>query len=98
MLLHPAGRVPCNDMSTPSRSYSVRRGSDIGAAVAEARRARGLTQADLASELGVARAYLAAMETGRTNRLIEHLLRALRRLGAEVTITWPTSERERADG
>ncbi len=98
MLIHPDGKLDCNGMSTFSRSYSVRRGSDIGAAIAEARHARGLTQAELASELGVGRAYLAAMETGRTNRLIEHLLRALRRLGAEVTIAWPTTNAERTDG
>lgn len=90
--------VDCNYMSTPSRSYSVRRGGDIGAAIAEARRARGLTQSQLANELGVGRAYLAAMEAGRTNRLIEHLLRALRRLGAEVTVTWPTTNVEHSDG
>ena len=62
MLIHLDGKLDCNGMSTFSRSYSVRRGSDIGAAIAEARRARGLTQAELASELGVGRAYLAAMD------------------------------------
>lgn len=98
MLVHLEPQLDCDCMSTSSRSYSVRRGSDIGAAVAEARRARGLTQAELASELGVGRAYLAAMETGRTNRLIEHLLRALRRLGAEVTIAWPATNAGRTDG
>lgn len=49
----------------------------------------------LASQIGVNRAYLAAMEGGRSNRLIDHLLRALRRLGADVTVTWPAAK-ERA--
>jgi HTH-type transcriptional regulator/antitoxin HipB len=86
-------------MVTPSRSYAVRRGADLGAAMAEARRARGLSQAELAALLGVERSYVAAMERGRTNRLMEHLLRALRRLGAEVVVTWPAPGREeRSDG
>jgi transcriptional regulator with XRE-family HTH domain len=72
-----------------SRHYEVRRGGDFGAAIAEARRERGLTQAELAGQLDIGRAYLAAIESGRANRLIEHLLRALRRLGAEVIVTWP---------
>ena len=75
-------------MST-QRSYEVSRGGDFGAAIAEARRERGLTQAELAGQLDIDRGYLAAIESGRTNRLIEHLLRALRRLGADVTVSWP---------
>lgn len=76
-------------MST-QRVYEIKRGSDLGTAVAEARRTRGLTQAELAEQLGITRSYLAAIESGRANRLIEHLLRALRRLGADVTVTWRT--------
>lgn len=76
-------------MDTPTRSYVLRKGSDLGAAVSEVRRDRGMTQAQLAELMGVERPYLASMESGRSNRLIEHLLRALRRLGAEVTVTWP---------
>ena len=86
-------------MVTPTRSYLVRRGADLGAAVAEVRHSRWLTQAELAAQLGVDRTYVAAMERGRSSRLIDHLLRALRRLGAEVTVTWPAdTDRGRADG
>ena len=81
-------------MATPMNTYDVRRGADLGRAVAEARRARGMTQTDLARDLDVHRAYLAAIEGGRSNRLIDHLLRALRRLGAEITITWPDETRQ----
>lgn len=71
-----------------TRSFVIRRGADLGAAIAEVRGTRGYTQSRLADELAVDRTYVAAMESGRANRLIEHLLRALRRLGAEVTVTW----------
>ena len=90
MLLHLGVAVGCCNMNTRV-VYEVRRGGDVGAAVAAARRDRGLTQAELAEQLGIDRGYLAAIETGRTNRLIEHLLRALRRLGADVTVTWPAA-------
>lgn len=90
MLLHLSVAVGCCNMNTRV-VYEVRRGGDMGAAVAAARRDRGLTQAELAEQLGIDRGYLAAIETGRTNRLIEHLLRALRRLGADVTVTWPAA-------
>jgi len=86
-------------MVTSTRSYAVRRGADLGAAVAEARHSRGLTQAELAAQLGVDRTYVAAMERGRSSRLVDHLFRALRRLGAEVTVTWPAdNDRGAADG
>jgi len=77
-------------MST--RSWQVRRGTDLGLAIAEARRSKGLTQAELAEEIQVSRPYLTLMENGRSSRLLDHLLRALRRLGAEVTVTWPAPD------
>ncbi|MBS1836821.1 MAG: helix-turn-helix transcriptional regulator [Actinobacteria bacterium] len=69
-------------------------------AVSEVRRSRGLTQADLAERTGIQRSYVASLESGRTNRLIEHLLRTLRRLGADVTVSWsiePDAEGEHGE-
>ncbi len=77
-----------------TREWRIRRPEDIGAALGELRRSRGLTQQQLAAEIQVQRAFLAAMEGGRSNRLIDHFLRALRRLGAEVTVTWVTDDDE----
>jgi len=50
--------------------------------VAEVRRTRGLTQAELAERTGIQRSYVASLE---------------RRLGAEVTVTWRTAS-DPADG
>ena len=76
-----------------SRStWSVRSGQDRGRAIAEIRRDRGLTQHQLAESIQLDRAYLAGVETGRSVRTIDHVLRALRHLGAEVTITWLPDE------
>lgn len=91
MLSPRKSRVECDGMVARSRSYAVRRGGDLGAAVAEARRARGLSQSELAEQMGVDRTYVSAIERGRSNRLMDHLLRALRRLGAEVVVTWPAA-------
>ncbi|MDQ1514177.1 MAG: HTH-type transcriptional regulator / antitoxin HipB [Actinomycetota bacterium] len=75
------------------RTWVVRTGEDFGRAVAEIRRGRQMTQAELAAQGGLSRAWLAKLETGRSATVLDHLLRLLRRLGASVTITF-----EDADG
>lgn len=75
-------------MSTPSRlRWTVRSPQDLGHALAGAREARGLTQAELAERTSMHRSYLAALEAGPDVIALERALRALRRLGATVTIT-----------
>lgn len=73
--------------------YVVRSPEDLGRTVAEIRRSRELTQAQLAASSGMSRDSLAQLERGRQGRSIELLLRLLRRLGATITITV-----ERPDG
>jgi len=76
------------------RSFIVRTGKDLGGAVREARLAAGLTQEQLAEQTGLERSYLAKMETGLSVVLLDRAMRALRLLGAEVVVTFPT----RGDG
>lgn len=68
--------------------WSVRSTSDIGRAIGEIRRSKHLTQADLATQVGISRESLAQLEAGRSGRVLDHLLRILRRLGATVTISF----------
>ncbi len=68
--------------------FIVRTGADFGQAASQLRRTRGLTQNQAAEEVGLNRSYVSEIELGRTTRLIDHILRMLRRLGATVTITW----------
>lgn len=68
--------------------FAVRSGTDLGRAVRALRRARRLSQADLAELAGLSPAYVSKIESGRTSSVLEHELRMLRRLGAEVTITY----------
>lgn len=62
-------------------------GRDLGAALADARQARGLTQDELATAVGLDRTYLAKIEAGSSVRRLDRLLVALRALGARVTVT-----------
>ena len=65
----------------------LRSASDIGRTIAEARVERGLTQAELAADVGIERTYLARLETGRSTLHIERVLRLLRTLGVTVEAT-----------
>jgi transcriptional regulator with XRE-family HTH domain len=58
----------------------------IGSQVREARKGLGLTQADLASELGISRTTLSLLENGMIQELgIRKVIRILDRLGLELT-------------
>lgn len=69
-----------------SRQWLVRSPGDLGRAIAGVRAERGVTQAQLAKEVGIDRSYLARLETGATALVLERALRALRRMGATVTV------------
>jgi transcriptional regulator with XRE-family HTH domain len=69
------------------RQIAVRTGADLGAALAEARRARSLTQQQLSVSANLDRTYLAKIEAGTSVQMLDRTLRLLRRLGAEVTVT-----------
>lgn len=83
-------------MSTgPSEpTWRIASADDLARALADVRRARGLSQSDVADLIGVNRTYLAELESGsRQGLMIERILRALRRMGAEVVVTLPEDPR-----
>jgi ribosome-binding protein aMBF1 (putative translation factor) len=73
------------------RTMLVRSADDLGAAIAEARRLKGLTQEQLAAQSGIERTYLARLEAGASTLLLTRSLQLLRRLGAEVIVNLPES-------
>ncbi len=81
-----------------TRTWTVRSSEDVGRAIAEIRRTRDLTQQDLAADAGMRRDWLAKLESGRSNRVLEQLLRLLRRLGAQVTISYDDEPQQRPSG
>jgi transcriptional regulator with XRE-family HTH domain len=76
------------------RSWSIHNPADLGRAIAGVRAGRGLTQASLADQIGVDRGYLARLEAGASQLVLERALRALRRMGATVTVTLPGGDGE----
>lgn len=87
---HSADLRYCPDMSTArQQTWQVATPQDFGRALAGIRGARGLTQEELAEVLGVSRSYLAAIEAGHSVQMLDRLLRALRRMGAEITVALP---------
>jgi len=78
-----------------ARNWTIRNPADLGRAIAGVRGARGLTQAELAAQAGIGRSYLAQLETGASQLVLERSLRALRRMGAEVTVTLPGDDEPR---
>ena len=73
--------------ASPSSSWIIRSSADIGRALADLRHQQGLSQEEFSRQAGVPRSYLARLETGMTVVMVERMLRLLRRLGAEVTVT-----------
>lgn len=65
---------------------TIRSGEEIGQAIGEIRRSRGMSASELADLTGLSRSYIEKIEAGRTTSLIDHELRILRRLGARLTI------------
>ena len=62
---------------------------DIGSILQEARRSRGLTQADIAPQLGVSRATVAQIETGRRSLKAEDLTRLAAFYGCSLSELLP---------
>jgi transcriptional regulator with XRE-family HTH domain len=77
---------------TGRQRMQVRRGSDLGKAIAALRAQTEMSQADLADVAGLAENYISKIERGRTSSILEHELRILRRLGATLMIEFPDGE------
>ena len=78
--------------------WPVRRGADLGAALAELRADRSRTQAAMAASVGLSADYLAKIEQGRTTPLLDHVVDALVRAGATIEVTWPDDTALGGDG
>ena len=74
-------------MSGNQDAWVVRDAGGLGRALAHGRRTKGYTQAELADLAGINRQYLSDLERGQVTEQTERLLRLLRRLGLELTIT-----------
>lgn len=83
-----------DESRSPSLTWSVRDPADLGRTIAGVRRERGLTQEGLAGAIGVDRGYLARLEAGASPLVLERSIRALRRMGATITVSLPREDGE----
>lgn len=77
-------------------SAKLRAPADFGLALQQARTGRGISQTELALELGVPQSTISAMESGKTTIYLRRLLTMARAIGIEFTATWsegPTTRR-----
>jgi HTH-type transcriptional regulator/antitoxin HipB len=58
--------------------------ADLGLFLRDLRTQKGLTQAELAEELGLNRQYVVELETGKPNLYSDRLFQALRLLGGQL--------------
>ncbi|PPF54678.1 hypothetical protein C5B94_06970 [Clavibacter michiganensis] len=80
-------------------SHDIRKYSDLGETLKHVRSARGLTQSDVAEQLGFERFYVRELETGSTPPLfVTRLFRLLRLLRIRVTVTYDVDGETRGDG
>ena len=79
----------------PERRWSINNPADIGRAIAGVRAAKGMTQESLAREVEIDRSYLARLEAGPSQLVLERSLRALRRMGATIIVSIPRDDERR---
>ena len=72
--------VPTDEADRPDRTVIVNP-RDLGAFLRRTRQRRGITQEDLAADLGISRFYLSTMENGRPSLYTDRLFAAMRDLG-----------------
>jgi transcriptional regulator with XRE-family HTH domain len=68
---------------------------DLGALVRSARTARGMTQADLATQLRMSRDWVVRLEKGHPRLEVQRVLDALRLVGVSLEATVPESSPEK---
>lgn len=66
----------------------LRAPADFGPAVQQARMARGMSQSQLAGELGVTRSTISEIEGGKSTIYLRRILAIARATGIEFTASW----------
>lgn len=66
------------------RSAPIRDSATLGHLLVELRAEAGLTQRELADELGVSQRYIVELEQGKQTKSVERLLRFIARTGGKL--------------
>lgn len=70
----------------------IRTPADLGLAFQQARLAQGLTQMELARELGISQRSISEIESGKPTIYIRKLFLLMRATGLELSSTWDDPE------
>ncbi|HRN28706.1 MAG TPA: helix-turn-helix transcriptional regulator [Terrimesophilobacter sp.] len=62
--------------------------ADFGLAIQQARLARGLSQSELAAEVGIPQSTLSQLENGNSTIFLRRLLAIAQATGVELSATW----------
>jgi transcriptional regulator with XRE-family HTH domain len=71
------------DLEQPFRIYTA---ASVGQAIRHYRTQAGLTQAELAEQVGIDRTYLSRIEQGHETEQLRRIVVLLRRLGVRATL------------
>jgi HTH-type transcriptional regulator/antitoxin HipB len=74
----------------------LRAPGDFGLAVQQVRLARGLSQTELAAELGVPQSTISEIESGKATIYVRRLLSIARATGLELTASWEDDDAPRS--
>lgn len=74
----------------------LRAPGDFGLALQQARMERGMSQTELAAEVGVPQSTVSAIETGTSTIYLRRLLALARATGVELTATWEGDDAPRS--
>lgn len=71
-----------------TRTARLQAPGDFGSAIQQARIARGMTQTELADEIGVTQSTISAIEAGQTTILLTRILELADSTGISLTASW----------
>jgi HTH-type transcriptional regulator/antitoxin HipB len=72
-----------NSEEQPFRIYSA---ASLGTAIRQYRRAAGLTQAELATRVGIDQSYLSRLEQGQETEQVRRIIAILKQIGVRATL------------
>jgi transcriptional regulator with XRE-family HTH domain len=72
--------------SAAEQPYRIYTAASVGQAIRHYRRQAGLTQAELAEQVGIDRTYLSRLEQGHETEQLRRVIVLLRRLGVRATL------------